>query len=1255
MSEGGTFSKAEGKDSKGPKRHRSRSRVGTGTSATSKRRKSKKRHAGETPTPSTSRVSEASMLLPSNTSTPLMEAVSSTTISIDPGADLAANRSATSTPVPEFVPENATMTTTRGAAGPCGKSSSVIRDEKLGSIALAAEASESTGITHGATDPDMAAAIDMRDVDESENVLAQSRPVSGYAPIEKDDRLVMPPSLELPSPAVCHDGQDPTLSPSPKRKSRALSTVTFGDAQSYRLTSAEPSTSEILGQGSHQLRILACAQLSLGALAFHYQSMRLLAPVDAVDHWCRQPPEFANQSAQAWKNASIPVGPDGRYSRCSVYRFPYSHGTAAAATSGSASSSALWPGVVAGPRGELPCSDWDYDLPPDVLTALNEWDLVCSNAWLVLAARLYTYLGGVVCAPFLGKMADRTGRRPVLLACAVLAVAAAALTVHAHSFLQLVLLRMVVAGSLNGFSLVSIVLLFEVTYEASRKSKKRHAGETPTPSPSRVSEASMLLPSNASMPLKEAVSSTTISIDPGADLAATRSATSTPVANVVPENATTTTTPGAAGPCGKSSSVIGNEKLGSIALAAEASESTGTTHAATDPDMAAAIDMRDVDEPENVLAQSQPVSGYAPIEKDDGLVMPPSLELPSPALSQDGQDPTLSPSPKRKSRGLSTVTFGDAQSYRLTSAEPSTSEILRQGSHQLRILACAQLSLGALAFHYQSMRLLAPVHAVDHWCRQPPEFANQSAQAWKHASVPVAPDGRYSRCTVYRFPYSHGTAAAATSGSASSSALWPGVVDVPRAELPCRDWDYDLPPDVLTALNEWDLVCSNAWLVLAARLYTYLGGVVCAPFLGKMADRTGRRPVLLACAVLAVAAAALTVRPHSFLQLILLRMVVAGSLNGFSLVSIVLLFEVTYEASRTDYLCGAMAASIICGWAPCLLSAAEHVFNRRALAFAFLVPVSLLLTSFQAVRESSRWLLVTGGVADFIDRHNATSPHGGGRRSDVEMDRGAVRRLRDARAAATAEGHRTTEASLQPGSAGSTIVLPGFVARTASLSVLFLSQIVIMNETSECGEPERDLSSPAPSSWRAVVLVIPRAVSILLAARFLRRCERKRALMLGLPLSCAAFALLALVELALPRGDSYVYVVVGELVLASAFANLAFACVYSLELYATADRAAGFATVCSSGVLGGVALMSLFESQDPAVRKMLGLSLAIVALLLVEQLPETKDARVPDALFDAISQLKRYSMSSSSKSFAEPRPSTDSGCLPQGKLFATCD
>ncbi|KAH9364640.1 hypothetical protein HPB48_022279 [Haemaphysalis longicornis] len=105
------------------------------------------------------------------------------------------------------------------------------------------------------------------------------------------------------------------------RKKRAQSTVTFRTEPSFYEAPTEPSTSEPPGGGFHQKLILACAQLSLGVLALHLQSMLLLAP--PTDHWCKRPPEFANESAQDWKNAAIPLGPDGRHSHCAVYRFPY--------------------------------------------------------------------------------------------------------------------------------------------------------------------------------------------------------------------------------------------------------------------------------------------------------------------------------------------------------------------------------------------------------------------------------------------------------------------------------------------------------------------------------------------------------------------------------------------------------------------------------------------------------------------------------------------------------------------------------------------------------------------------------------------------------------------------------------------------------------------------------------------------------------------------------------------------------------------
>ncbi|KAL1415784.1 hypothetical protein MTO96_028918 [Rhipicephalus appendiculatus] len=552
--------------------------------------------------------------------------------------------------------------------------------------------------------------------------------------------------------------------------------------------------------------------------------------------------------------------------------------------------------------------------------------------------------------------------------------------------------------------------------------------------------------------------------------------------------------------------------------------------------------------------------------------------------------------------------------------------------------------------------LAPPADVVDHWCRQPAEFANQSAQAWKNASIPVGTDGCYSRCTVYRFPYSHGVAS--TSGPATTATiLWPGFVNRSRYEFPCHQWDYDVSPGVLTALNEWDLVCSNAWMVLAARIYTYLGGVVCTPFLGKMADNVGRRPVLLTCAVVTVVAATLTVFALTFLQLVLLRMLVAASLCGFSIVSVVLLFEVTCEARRTDYLCYVIVAYVICSWAPCLISAAAIVLDRRTLAFAFLVPVSLLLTSFQAIRESSRWLLVTGDASDFVERYYGVTAQRA--HSDAELDRTVTRRLQVTAARSGAvfpEGLRATEASLLPGSAVSgMVVLPGVVARTALLSGLFFSLFVILNEASRCGEPERAQACRGAhrflSLWQTAVLVLPRVFSVLLAARLLRRCERKKALMLGLPLNCAAIALLAVVEPAHSSDGSILFalVVANELVMTSVLVNLTFACVYCLELYRTAERAAGFGVVYTGGVLVGVAVSLLFGGQDASVRKMCGLALTVVALLLVNRLPETKDARLPDAATGAISEFKRYSMSSTSKSFAETRPSADYGYSPDAK------
>ncbi|KAK8785016.1 hypothetical protein V5799_008621 [Amblyomma americanum] len=340
-----------------------------------------------------------------------------------------------------------------------------------------------------------------------------------------------------------------------------------------------------------------------------------------------------------------------------------------------------------------------------------------------------------------------------------------------------------------------------------------------------------------------------------------------------------------------------------------------------------------------------------------------------------------------------------------------------------------------------------------------------------------------------------------------------------------------------------------------------------------------------------------------------------------------------HACCRAHYICASFLAAVVCGCAPCLLRAV--ILDRRTVAFAFLIPVSLLLLSFHAIRESSRWLLTTwDAVGDKL-----TSGQHMGRGFDAELER-IVRRLGASRmqaAVATAAGRRATVASV---ASGSPAAVPGFLMRTLALSVLLLSLFTILFVASQCTEEDTS-QAPPPPFWPTAVLVIPRAFSLVLSARLLHGYERKRALLLGLPISCAVVAALSLVEFSSQR---YVVIVLSEMLFSSVLVNLAFAGVYSLELYTTDVRATGFAAIYFAS-LAGVAAMCLLDEYDRTASKMCALSLVVGALLLVNQLPETKGVRLQETPFD-LTDVKRYSLSSASRGFAEAVEQIDPSIAP---------
>ncbi|KAH9383886.1 hypothetical protein HPB48_025709 [Haemaphysalis longicornis] len=284
--------------------------------------------------------------------------------------------------------------------------------------------------------------------------------------------------------------------------------------------------------------------------------------------------------------------------------------------------------------------------------------------------------------------------------------------------------------------------------------------------------------------------------------------------------------------------------------------------------------------------------------------------------------------------------------------EPSLAEPRGRFSwHHACLLACTQLSLGVLTFHWLATPLLAI--PVDHWCRQPPETGNASADEWKKSAIPLRSDGRYSQCTMYReFSGQSPDAADIEAPRNVEGALQ--VTERHREETDCLEWDFDLKPGIKTMTSEWNLVCGRGRLLSVSVVYNTIGGAVVTPLVGQMADRLGRRPMMLLGVLAGLSAAVWTVFTTRLLYFLIARMVATGALSGLSVVLVVSLSETCADQHRPRLVCAAYAGVAVAALVPWLL--AGMVLDRRSLSLGVLLAtVVLLFAVFFLGDESERW------------------------------------------------------------------------------------------------------------------------------------------------------------------------------------------------------------------------------------------------------------------------------------------------------------
>ncbi|KAL1479480.1 hypothetical protein MTO96_051809 [Rhipicephalus appendiculatus] len=209
----------------------------------------------------------------------------------------------------------------------------------------------------------------------------------------------------------------------------------------------QENTYVVLGHGPYQRRVLMGGILAVTVLLFQYLAYRLIGR--RVDHWCRAPDKLAFLPADTWRNMSIPVEADGRYSSCTIYEPPE-------------------PVDQEENRTAVPCHEWSYDIANKADSIVSRFDLVCGREYLYDLSTLVPLFGSSLISPALGLAADRVGRKPVMVACAFTQLFATFGNTFSETYAFFLFTRFLIIAATDVTLITTFTLIHEVTDNARR-------------------------------------------------------------------------------------------------------------------------------------------------------------------------------------------------------------------------------------------------------------------------------------------------------------------------------------------------------------------------------------------------------------------------------------------------------------------------------------------------------------------------------------------------------------------------------------------------------------------------------------------------------------------------------------------------------------------------------------------------------------------------------------------------------------------
>ncbi|XP_042363083.1 solute carrier family 22 member 13 [Plectropomus leopardus] len=408
--------------------------------------------------------------------------------------------------------------------------------------------------------------------------------------------------------------------------------------------------------------------------------------------------------------------------------------------------------------------------------------------------------------------------------------------------------------------------------------------------------------------------------------------------------------------------------------------------------------------------------------------------------------------------------------------------------------------------------------------------------------------------------------------------------------LCAHGWVYSKETFQSTTVTEWDLVCDRAGLNSLGSSIYMLGLLVGSVLFGAMADRYGRRLVLLlSIALQTVFGVAVAFAPN-FPIYVILRFIVGTTISGVIINAFVLGTEWTCTKRRmlagifTDYAFG-LGYMLLAG-------VAYLIRDWRKLQLAISAPGFLLIFYIWVLPQSARWLLANDRREEAI----------------ALLRKAALVNGRVLPPAVQVKKCRILAEEKRSYSAVDLVRTPQMRKRAIILFYIWFVNVLVYYGLSL--GVSRLGTNLYLTQFVFGVVEIPARSLVLLVLPFSRRLSQSGFLAVG--------GLACLLMLAVPADHPSVLTalaMVGKFGITASFAVIY---VYTAEIFPTVLRQTGIGVSCMFARMGGVLapIINMLHNQSPSTPLLIFGTSPLLGAVLALALPETADRPLPDTVED---------------------------------------